>query len=332
MRTFDGWETQLYGDVLALPGQSSENELAHYRTKGSKNGVRRYQTESGEWTPLGLKERKAREGWGSKEERKAAREAKRSERRAARAERKASRVAARNEARAAFKEKRRQNDVKQLTDEELKKRLERVKMEQEYRELSKSPARKAGEKLVMDYLENRRANAERRYQEKQKATEYAREMLKLKEQTKQKQLQADADKLRYESEKARAAADEERAKTDAKDIEAGTRKMKLKNEKRSLKLQGKRFVSDNTVRGGIRKGMNAVSAARGQGRAERIKERSFVSGVLRGKKRIDKYNRKLGENEQKLEYDPNAWDREKNRDRRGNNNNDGGKKKKGNKG
>lgn len=38
--------------------------LAHFRTKGSKNGVRRFQTESGAWTPLGLKERREREGWG----------------------------------------------------------------------------------------------------------------------------------------------------------------------------------------------------------------------------------------------------------------------------
>ena len=35
--------------------------LAHFRTKGSKNGVRRYQQEDGTWTPLGLRERKARE-------------------------------------------------------------------------------------------------------------------------------------------------------------------------------------------------------------------------------------------------------------------------------
>ena len=47
---FDSWESGEY--------------LCHFRTKGSKNGVRRYQQEDGTWTPLGLERRKAREGWG----------------------------------------------------------------------------------------------------------------------------------------------------------------------------------------------------------------------------------------------------------------------------
>ena len=323
MSTFDGWEAQLYGDVLALPGQSSEDELMHFRTKGSKNGVRRYQTESGEWTPLGLKERAAREGWGKhRAERKAARKERREARMEVRNDRRAARSARRSAAVAALKEKRRQNDVKQLTDAELKKRIERAKMEQEYRELSKSSARKFGEKFVVDFLENRAKNAQRKYEEKQKAVEYAREMQKLKETTKQKEIQAKSDEKKYEAEKARADADKTRADTDAKDIAAGTRKLSIKKEMKNLKLQNKRFKSDNTILGGIRKKVNAISTARGAGRAEMIQERAFVSGVLRGKKRVDNYNNKLrskygpgadSKGAGYLGYDPNAWDRDKNR-------------------
>lgn len=172
MTTFDGWETQLYGDVIALPGQLSEDELMHFRTRGSKNGVRRYQTPSGEWTPLGLKERRIREGWGeSRAERKAARRVARAERRAARAERRAEKYSARIERKAAKasakaeriaaeKERRRKNNLSQLTDEEMRKRLERVKMEQEYKELTKSPILKTGERIFNSVLDYKARQAE----------------------------------------------------------------------------------------------------------------------------------------------------------------------------
>lgn len=127
MATFDGWEAQLYGP----------NTLAHFRTKGSKNGVRRFQNEDGTWTPLGLKERKAREGWGDGD-----RKARRAEKRAARAERIA-----------AYKEQRRQSNPKTMTDEELRKKIERAKLEQEYREINKSPLLQAGANAVKFILE-----------------------------------------------------------------------------------------------------------------------------------------------------------------------------------
>ena len=72
--TFDGWDTP-------------QNSLMHFRTKGSKNGVRRFQNEDGSWTPLGLRERKEREGWGeTRKERRAQRQLARAERHQARRE------------------------------------------------------------------------------------------------------------------------------------------------------------------------------------------------------------------------------------------------------
>ena len=146
MSTFDGWETRLYGDAMVSPPC---RELMHFRTKGSKNGVRRYQTESGEWTPLGLKERKAREGWGqSKAERKSAKLQAKKERREVRKERRAA-------AKAAYIQKRASKSIKNLSDDELQKRINRVKKEIEYKELTKNPLLKAGEKLVTGYFENK---------------------------------------------------------------------------------------------------------------------------------------------------------------------------------
>ena len=166
MTTFDGWETQLYGDVIALPGQLSEDELMHFRTRGSKNGVRRYQTPSGEWTPLGLKERRIREGWGEK---RAARKAAKAERRAARIQRKIekrenhkARVAAAKEAYAQRKAK---NNIKNLSDEELQKRINRVKKEIEYKELTKNPVLKLGESLIKSYFNGKDRALDRKMKE-----------------------------------------------------------------------------------------------------------------------------------------------------------------------
>lgn len=137
MATFDGWDTP-------------QDSLMHFRTKGSKNGVRRFQNRDGTWTPLGLRERKAREGWGDEGESRGER---RAQRRLARAERHQARRQARAEARKAFAEYRRKNSLKGLTDAELQQKINRLKMEQEYKELSKSPLLKTGEKLVTSILE-----------------------------------------------------------------------------------------------------------------------------------------------------------------------------------
>ena len=155
MTTFDGWNARLCGDAMALPnGQLSENELMHFRTKGSKNGVRRYQTESGEWTPLGLRERKKREGWGDKAEKRAAKAAKKLERRTAIKERRAA-------AKEAYIKKKAARSLKNLSDDELQRRINRVKKEIEYKELTKNPILKVGENLVASYFKNKDKKLER---------------------------------------------------------------------------------------------------------------------------------------------------------------------------
>lgn len=157
--------------------------LAHFRTKGSKNGVRRYQTESGKWTPLGLRERREREGWGDgdRQARKAAKAQKRAERKAARAERIA-----------AYNEQQRKSNVKTMTDDELRAAIERKKMEAEYKELTKSPLLKAGEKLVSGYMDYRVKKDEAENARKKLAIEDKRidaEVLKARERTKQTKLE-----------------------------------------------------------------------------------------------------------------------------------------------
>lgn len=47
-----------------------QDELFHHGTKGQKHGVNRYQTADGKWTPLGLKRRREREGFGGSDSEK----------------------------------------------------------------------------------------------------------------------------------------------------------------------------------------------------------------------------------------------------------------------
>lgn len=223
MTTFDGWD--------------SPNSLMHFRTKGSKNGVRRFQNEDGTWTPLGLRERKEREGWGEGGE---TRKERRASRQLARAERHQARREARNEARAAAAERRRKSSLKGLTDEELKNKINRLKMEQEYKELSKSPLVKTGESLVKTLLENQ-ANREQRLIERNKQT------IEL-ERIKTERAKAVEGTKRAKEERLKAA--EERKKVQ-KDVEGG-----LKLERKKDLLKGKMEYKNYTIRGGIARRIN----------------------------------------------------------------------------
>ena len=186
--------------------------LAHFRTKGSKNGVRRYQQEDGTWTPLGLRERKAREGWGDGDEKISSR----AEKKAAKAEAKAEKKAARTAAVAEAKEERRKNNVKTMTDEELKAKIERAKMEQEYKELTKSPILKAGEKVVQVYLD---------YKTKKEQQEIEKNRQKI-------------ELGRIEAQKAQATEATKKAKYDAKAADAEAKKM-ASDVKGGLKVKRK---------------------------------------------------------------------------------------------
>lgn len=309
---FDDWEGQY---------------LAHFRTRGSKNGVRRYQTESGEWTPLGLRERAKREGWGDGEKQA---------RRAARAERRAAASAARKERVAAYKEERRKNNPKTMTDAELRSRIERAKLEMEYKELTKSPVLKAGEKLVNGYL-NYKAKQEERQQAREKhAMDMARlraDVTKTKELTKQKEF------------------DSKKAKSDASNARAQTEKAKI-TRKRDI-LNSKIAYKSTTVRGGIAKmlnksltGLGEAAATLHKGRAdvrvtnskaksdrtaftkkaaaelkadtnrwnaEAKKGARFVNDLFKTRERVDKYNRKRDPWQPQMSYDPDEWNRKKNK-------------------
>ena len=234
--------------------------LAHFRTKGSKNGVRRFQTESGEWTPLGLKERREREGWG--ESRKAAR----AERKAARAEKRAANSAARRERMAAYKEEQRKKNPKTMTDEELKAAIERKKMETEYKELNRSPLLKAGEKLVNGYMNYRVKKEEAAVAKKRMELDLKRidaDVVKSKERTKQ---------TIQESKKAEAEAAKMKA-----DVEGG-----LKYSRKADFQKAKTDYRNTTFRGNIARAIGArmnsgtkekytkIRAAEGQVAADRI--------------------------------------------------------------
>lgn len=190
--------------------------LAHFRTKGSKNGVRRYQQEDGTWTPLGLRERKAREGWGDGDERSTSRAEKKAAKAEAKAEKKAARTAAITEA----AEQRRKSNPKNMTDEELQKAINRKKMELEYKELNRSPLLKTAENLVSSYMKAKNEKLNRAEREKQMEINETRAKADL--------LEAKAS-LKY-------AKNEKRAKADLLEAKASVKK--AKNEERKHTIRG----------------------------------------------------------------------------------------------
>ena len=273
MTTFDAWEGLI---------RPSNDYLAHHGIRGMKHGRNRYQNPDGSWTEEGLARRKKREGWGEK----------RAERKAARAERKKERQEKRAEQKAAYKEAQRKSKAKTMTTEELKEQIERLKLENEYRELKKSPLLKTGEKLVTDYLQNKHAKAERAYNDKQTKLAREQEMAKLKEQTEQTKIKSEADKERAKADAERAKADKTRADTDRIDIEKGTRMVKLKNEGKNLKLQNKRYISDYTIRGGAKKMINKILSGRGDAVGATWRGASDANIAVTQARKVNRYNKR----------------------------------------
>lgn len=238
MTTFDNWEVAVH---------PPEDYLMHFRTPGSKNGVRRYQTESGEWTPLGLKERREREGWGeggSKAERKAQKRVAKAEKNLAKSEKRAAKKAAKAEKKFERSERKRKRTLSGLTDEEMKKKLERAKMEAEYRDLTKRGSLiETGSKLVGKYIDYKNKKEERVIEANRQKIDFERakaQQIQAKAQAKQ----AVADKIkakhsgqvsRYEFKKAK----QNRKQTEA-DAKAGLkykRKAELVNAKKEYKAE-----------------------------------------------------------------------------------------------
>lgn len=241
MTTFTGW--------------NDPNSLMHFRTKGSKNGVRRFQNEDGTWTPLGLRERKEREGWGDGEG--TSRKARRAQRSLERAEQHAARRQARDEARAAAAERRRKNSLKGMTDAELQQKINRLKMEQEYKELSRSPLLKAGESLVKTYFEAK---------EKQIARE-------------EKKAQMVNNKINAQANLVKAKAQKAEAKNEFISQITGTSRKKAKAELKKVKNEERK----NTIRGAISSSVGNVIRKEG---SRFVKGMSEDSLLMRGGRRI----------------------------------------------
>lgn len=224
MTTFDGWDIRTNGcaEIFGCAQMSGQDYLAHFRTKGSKNGVRRYQTESGEWTPLGLRERRIREGFGEGLNGKAGRGESRGQRKGT-----SSKSSARPGTLSALMERRRKNSVKNLSDAELKKRIERLKMEKEYRDLNKNPTLEAAGKLVSQYMDAKKSKAEQR----------------------ERQYKMETERLRAMGDLTKAKAENQQAKNEFIDSLKFHGKGTLKAKTEYLKAKDQR--SKNTIRGAL---------------------------------------------------------------------------------
>lgn len=251
------YSRQLAAQVVAKPVYSeqgivggfewrSPNHLNHFRTKGSKNGVRRYQNEDGSWTPLGLKERRAREGFG---ERLAKRREERAQRRAA--------------AREYISEQRKKRNPKYMTDEELQKGIERKKMEQEYRELNRSPLLKTAQGLIEGYAKSKAEKAQAERQRYQMETQRIQALGNLKKS--QAELQA--------------------AKNGRIDAFTGTNRLKSRAE--FLKAKDQR--SKNTIRGAISRAVGNILGKEG---SRFVKEMGDESIVMKGGRKVKSAARK----------------------------------------
>lgn len=261
MTTFDSWE------VAVRP---PEDYLMHFRTKGSKNGVRRFQREDGTWTELGLEERREREGWGDGESKKA----RKLEKKIARAEKKQARKEARAKRQFERSEEKRKRSLKGLTDEEMKQKLARAKMEAEYRDLTKKTSLiETGAKMVSRYLEyrtKREENALENNRQKLEMERFKTQQIQARENTKQSKNKIST--MKYESKK---------AEQEAKKQEQQTKEAQI-NRKKNL-LDAKREYKNYTIRGGIARAINigltagkakkleAIRKAKGETKANRVK-------------------------------------------------------------
>lgn len=274
--TFDAWEGGVY---------CPDDVLMHWGIPGMKHGRRRYQNEDGTWTEQGLAERRKREGFGER----------RAERKAAKLERKAARREAREQKRAEVLERSRQRNLKNVSDEELRKMINRAKMEQEYKEITKSPLLKTGENLfnkIMDYKAG----------QDQRAIESAKQKLEMERlKTERVKAQEATKKSRYDSsaEKSKAKKAKEETKMKVADVKGGL-KIQRKKELEGVKLATRK----TTLRGAIGSFLNgrAVNAGQGSGEAAKIrkiadahyhKNVKAAEAAIDVDNKINKHNKKL---------------------------------------
>ena len=266
--TFDAWELSI---------RPSNDYLAHHGIRGMKHGRNRYQNEDGSWTEEGLRRRRQREGFGeSKGERKA-------QKAVAKAEKKEARKAARAEAVETIRKKK----LKNLTNEELQERIDRLKKEQEYKELKKSPYVEMGANLINKYFEYRSGKEQRAIE----ASKQKLEMERLKTQQIQAKNQTEQSKNRIRTsanEAKKAGFEAEKMKADVKGGLKIERKKDLKNAKLAYR--------NNTVWGGISKRINialtsgkakeleSIRKAKGENQANQMRSDSNRSLQLQQRK------------------------------------------------
>ena len=230
--TFDAWELSI---------RPSNDYLAHHGIPGMKHGRNRYQNEDGTWTEEGLRRRRQREGWGEGKE----------ERRAQKAVAKAEKKEARKASRAATAESIRKRKLKNLTDEELQAKIDRLKKEREYKELKKSPYVEIGANLINKYLEYRSTKEQRSIE----ASKQKIEMERLKTQQIQSKNQTEQSKNRIKTSEHEA----KKAQQDAK--KAFAEAQRAKTERKANLLQKKMEYKNTTIRGGLAKRVNILLTA-----------------------------------------------------------------------
>ena len=219
--TFDAWERSI---------RPSNDYLAYSGIPGMKHGRHRYQNADGTWTEEGLRRRRLREGWGEGKE----------DRRAQKAIVKAEKKEARKASRAAAAENIRKRKLKNLTNEELQAKIDRLKKEKEYKELKKSPYVELGAKLIGKYLDYKDAK-------NQQIIEQNRQKIELKRLETQKiQATESTKKAKYESMTARSEVAKKRA-----DVKGG-----LKTERQAQLQNAKTNYRNTTIWGSIGKRAN----------------------------------------------------------------------------
>lgn len=306
MTTFDSWEAAV---------RPPEDYLMHFRTPGSKNGVRRYQLKDGTWTPLGLRERKEREGWGdggSRAERKAQKRVQKAEKTVARAERKQARKEARAQRKYERAEKKRKSKLSGLTDEEMRAKLARAKMEAEYRDLTKKGSLvETGSKLIGKYLDYRS-------KKEQQTIDLNRQKLEM-ERLKVQKIQAKEATTQARYNKATSRNEAKKAKEEARKMKAdvkGGLKIQRKNNLKQTKLN----YRNTTMRGALGNFLNAKAKTAGEASGEYARDQKHAKALVKAQERVDKYNAKRPKGQAKIQREETVWQRQQTeaRERRAN--------------
>ena len=274
-----------------------QSSLSHYRTKGSKNGVRQYQYEDGSLTPLG------RIHYGVGKPREKAKEPEKSERQLSKEqkekienaikkfkENRRAKVEARKKAAEEDKKKREdeQKTISKLSDDDLNKKLARLQKEKQVSELlneranrEKGPFRAAASKLFKEAAENlaRKALNEVVDQVIAKAKNKAKGSFKLSDYKDVDPYSLSTDKLKAVSEAFNNAANlvrnkyavEHEGRSPGGDNNNGGGQQQPQQTLNTSKSSGEAASSNGSVSKGQRKKMRSMASS-GKSAAEIAKE------------------------------------------------------------